>query len=110
MRTLLTSLLDDLDHLERRLNALSKETEAIAHSDDTIKRLLKIPGIGPPGATELVAARVRGPFRKAPDMAARLGLVPAEHSSGGKQNLLGFSKRGNGYVRRLLIHGARSCF
>ncbi len=53
MRTLLTSLLDDLDHLERRLNALSKETEAIAHSDNTIKCLLKIPGIGPPGATGL---------------------------------------------------------
>ncbi|ULB11340.1 transposase [Cereibacter azotoformans] len=48
-------------------------------------------------------------FRKARDMAAWLGLVPAEHSTGGRQRLLGISKRGNGYVRRLIIHGARSC-
>lgn len=43
-------------------------------------------------------------------VAAWLGLVPAEHSTGGKQTLLGISKRGNRYVRRLIIHGARSCF
>lgn len=49
-------------------------------------------------------------FRKARDLAAWLGLVPAEHSTGGKQTLLGISKRGNRYVRRLIIHGARSCF
>ena len=111
MRTLLTSLLDDLDHLEGRIAELSKEIEAIAHSHETIKRLLTIPGIGPLGATALVAAAGDGrQFKKARDMAAWLGLVPAEHSSGGKQNLLGISKRGNGYVRGLLIHGARSCF
>jgi len=111
MRSLLTSLLDDLARLERRIEELSKEIEAIAHSDETIKRLLTIPGIGPLGATALVAAAGDGrQFAKARDMAAWLGLVPAEHSSGGKQNLLGISKRGNGYVRRLLIHGARSCF
>lgn len=111
MRTLLTNLLDDLAHLEQRIEALSKEIEAIAHSDETVKRLLTIPGIGPLGATALVAAAGDGKqFRKARDMAAWLGLVPAEHSTGGKQKLLGISKRGNGYVRRLIIHGARSCF
>ena len=68
-------------------------------------------GIGPLGATALMAAAGNGlQFRKARDMAAWLGLVPAEHSTGGKQTLRGISKRGNGYVRRLLIHGARSCF
>jgi len=111
MRGLLTDLLDDLSHLERRIAALTKEIEAIAHSDETVRRLLTIPGIGALGATALVAAAGDGrQFRKARDMAAWLGLVPAEHSSGGKQTLLGISKRGNGYVRRLIIHGARSCF
>jgi len=48
-------------------------------------------------------------FKRARDVAAWLGLVPRQHSTGGKQILLGISKRGNGYLRRLLIHGARSC-
>lgn len=111
MRALLEDLLGDLDAIERRIATLTKEIEAVAHSDEAIKRLLTIPGIGVLGATALVAAAGDGrQFRKARDLAAWLGLVPAEHSSGGKQTLLGISKRGNGYVRRLLIHGARSCF
>ncbi len=111
MRELLTNLLDDLAQLEDQVGALTKQIEAIAHSDETVRRLLTIPGIGPLGATALIAAAGDGrQFRKARDMAAWLGLVPAEHSSGGKQTLLGISKRGNGYVRRLIIHGARSCF
>ena len=48
-------------------------------------------------------------FAKARDMAAWLGLVPRQHSTGGKTTLLGISKRGNRYLRRLLVHGARSC-
>lgn len=111
MRALLGDLLDDLGQIEQRVAALTKEIEAIAHSDDTVRRLLTIPGIGPLGATALVAAAGDGhQFRMARDLAAWLGLVPAEHSIGGKQRLLGISKRGNGYVRRLIIHGARSCF
>ncbi|CCW18087.1 Mobile element protein [Sphingobium indicum BiD32] len=50
-----------------------------------------------------------GSIRKASDLPAWLGLVPRQYSTGGRQTLLGISKRGNGYVRRLLIHGARSC-
>jgi transposase len=111
MRMLLTDLLQDLKHLEARIGALTSEIEAFAHRDETVRRLLSIPGIGPLGATALIAAAGDGrQFRKARDMAAWLGLVPAEHSTGGKQTLLGISKRGNGYVRRLIIHGARSCF
>ena len=86
-----------------------EEIEAIAHSDETVRRLLTIPGIGALGATALVAAAGDGrQFRKARDMAAWLGLVPAEHSSGGKQTLLGISKRGNAYLRRLFVQGARA--
>ncbi|MDB5657630.1 MAG: family transposase [Cypionkella sp.] len=111
MRVLLTDLLDDLAYIENRVKALTSTIEAIAKEDETISRLLTIPGIGALSATALVAAAGDGlQFRKARDMAAWLGLVPAEHSTGGKQTLLGISKRGNRYVRRLIIHGARSCF
>lgn len=78
--------------------------------DDVARRLLTVPGIGPLGASALLAAVGQGQqFRKARDMAAWLGLVPRQHSTGGKPTLMGISKRGNAYVRRLLIHGARSC-
>jgi transposase len=71
---------------------------------------MTIPGIGPLAATAMLAAIGDGrQFRRARDLAAWLGLVPREHSTGGKTTLLGISKRGNRYVRRLLIHGARSC-
>jgi transposase len=71
---------------------------------------MSIPGIGPVGATVLIAAAGHGQqFRKARDLAAWLGLVPQQYSTGGKSQLLGISKRGNRYLRRLLIHGARSC-
>ena len=71
---------------------------------------MTIPGIGPIGATALIAAVGDGhQFRKARDLAAWLGLVPRQNSTGAKTTLLGISKRGNAYIRRLLIHGARSC-
>ena len=71
---------------------------------------MSIPGIGPLGATALLAAIGDGrQFRKARDLAAWLGLVPRQNSTGGKTTLLGISKRGNPYLRRLIIHGARSC-
>lgn len=110
MRSLLSDLLEDLDSLERRIKAISKEIELLANQQDEARRLLTIPGIGPLGATALLAAAGSAKqFARARDMAAWLGLTPAEYSTGGKQVLLGISKRGNGYVRRLLIHGARSC-
>lgn len=110
MRALLSDLLDDLAHLERPIAQLTREIEAVAHQDETVRRLLSVPGIGPLGATALVAAAGDGKqFKKSRDMAAWLGLVPAQHSTGGNQILLSISKRGNGYVRRLIIHGTRSC-
>ncbi len=110
MRRLLTDLFDDLKRLEARIENITREIEALAASDDTARRLMTIPGIGPLGATALLAAAGNGQqFRRARDMAAWLGLVPRQHSTGGRPQLLGISKRGNHYVRRLLIHGARSC-
>lgn len=110
MRRLLRDLADDLTHLETRIKAISREIDALAARDDVARRLMTIPGIGALGATALVAAVGAGQqFTKARDLAAWLGLVPRQHSTGGKQTLLGISKRGNPYLRRLIIHGARSC-
>lgn len=107
MRALLEDLLGDLAYIEGRIKSVTAQVEACAREDDTVSRLMTIPGIGALGATALLAAAGDGrQFRRARDMAAWLGLVPAEHSTGGKQTLRGISKRGNKYVRRLIIHGA----
>lgn len=72
-------------------------------------RLREIPGVGAQTATALVAAiGDRQAFEKGRDVAAWLGLTPREHSTGGKQRLGGISKRGNRYIRMLLVHCARS--
>ena len=111
MRRLLGDLFADLQRLELRLQEVSREIEANAANDDAARRLMSIPGVGPLTATALLAALGEGlQFRRARDMAAWLGLTPKQHSTGGKTTLLGISKRGNGYVRRLMIHGARACF
>ena len=70
---------------------------------------MSIPGIGVLNATALVAAIGDGTtFARARDLGAWLGLVPRQHTTGGKPRLLGISKRGNKYLRTLLIHGARA--
>ena len=110
MRRLLTNLFDDLKQLELRIAEVSREIEAIAASNDRARRLMTVPGIGPLAATAIVAAAGDGrQFKRARDMAAWLGLVPREYSTGGKTTLMGISKRGNRYLRRLLVHGARAC-
>jgi len=74
-----------------------------------LQDLRQIPGIGPLVATAIVAAIGNGAaFRKGRDFASWLGLVPRQHSTGGKARLFGISKRGNCYLRKLLVHGARS--
>ena len=97
--------------IDEDINAVSKELEAIARSRDDCRRLLTIPGVGPLVATALVASVGNGRhFKRGRELAAWLGLVPREHSTGGKQRLLGISKRGSSYLRKLMIHGARSCY
>jgi transposase len=110
MRTVLKKLWDEFVLVDTRLAAVTRQVESIAQRLDAARRLMSIPGIGPLGATALLAAVGDGrQFRKARDLAAWLGLVPRQHSTGGKTTLLGISKRGNPYLRRLIIHGARSC-
>jgi transposase len=103
-------LREELRTLEERIDEISREIQDFAAKDDTARRLMTIPGIGPLGATAFLAAvgDVRR-FRRARDLGAWVDLVPRQHSTGGKTTLLGISKRGNSYLRRLLIHGARSC-
>ncbi|WP_421439644.1 IS110 family transposase [Agrobacterium tumefaciens] len=109
-RSVLRDLHDDFRRLEARIRQVSDDIEKIADTDERARRLMTIPGIGPLGATAILSA-IGDPtrFSKARDVAAWLGLVPRQYSTGGKQNLLGISKRGNNYLRRLIIHGARSC-
>jgi transposase len=110
IRWLLAELLEDLHRLEGRIAEITREIEALVSRDEVARRLMTIPGIGPLGSSALLAAVGQGrQFKKARDLSAWLGLVPRQYSTGGKPTLLGISKRGNGYVRRLLIHGARSC-
>lgn len=93
---------ESIEVLETKLNALGK------HSDD-VKRLMTIPGVGILTATALVASIGDiSEFRNGREFSAWLGLVPKQHSTGGKSKLLGISKRGDSYLRKLLIHGARS--
>ena len=107
---MLSELFEDVARVDQRINSVTRQIEALADREDKARRLMTIPGIGPLAATAILAAVGDGrQFRRARDLAAWLGLVPREHSTGGKTTLLGISKRGNRYVRKLLVHGARSC-
>jgi transposase len=95
--------------LDQRIAALTAEFVARAREDQAARRLATIPGFGALNATALVAAIGTGKtFRRARDLAAWLGLVPRQATTGGKPRLLGITKRGNTYLRTLLIHGARA--
>jgi transposase len=108
-RRLLTGLWDDLRVLDGRLVELDQEITTIAASDPVAKRLQQLRGVGPLIATALVATvGDASQFSNGRQMAASLGLTPKQNSSGGKERLLGISKRGDCYVRCVLIHGARS--
>ena len=109
MRALLWRLLEQLKALDRQAAELEAEILAWHKQNETSRRLAEIPGIGPLGASALVASigEVRH-FANGRQLAAWLGLVPRQHSSGGKALLLGISKRGDSYLRMLLIHGARA--
>jgi transposase len=109
MRNLLELLWSEWKILEQQLDGLNDDLERIASADDACQRLRQIPGIGPLISTAIVAAIGNGAaFHKGRDFAAWLGLVPKQHSTGGKARLLGISKRGNRYLRKILIHGARA--
>ena len=108
-RELLQGLWEDLCLLDRRMDDLDQQIKRIAQQNPVARRLQQMRGVGPLIATALVATVGDGQqYRKGRDMAASLGLTPRQHSSGGKDRLLGISKRGDAYLRCLLVHGARS--
>jgi transposase len=108
-RALLHGLWEDLIRLDERVTTLDADIALIAREDPMAKRLQQLRGVGPLIATALVASVGTGEqYGKGRQMAAALGLTPRQHSSGGKDRLLGISKRGDAYLRSLLIHGARS--
>ena len=95
--------------LDARIEALNGEFIELARNDAAARRLTSIPGVGVLNATALIAAvGDASSFAKARDLGAWLGLVPRQHTTGGKPRMLGITKRGNTYLRTLLIHGARA--
>ena len=108
-RLLLTGLRDDLVYLDERIKTEDKAIGTLANTHASARRLQQLRGVGPLVATALIAALGDGrQFRNGRQASAWVGLVPGQHSSGGKQTLLGISKRGDTYLRTLLIHGARA--
>jgi transposase len=108
-RRLLSGLWSDLLALEQRVKELDREIAEIAAADPVAQRLQQLRGVGPMISTALLATvGDASQFKNGRQMAASLGLTPKQNSSGGKERLLGISKRGDAYVRSLLVHGARS--
>jgi transposase len=109
IRRLIEDLRAEWRALDERIAGFDGEFVRMARDDDAVRRLTKIPGIGTINATALAAAvgNARA-FKRGRDMAAWLGLTPRQMTTGGKPRLLGISKRGNRYLRKNLIHGARA--
>ena len=108
-RRLLHRLGEHLKELDRQVRELDSQIQLWHREHEGSCRLAQVPGIGPITASALVASIGDAKsFENGRQLAAWLGLVPRQHSSGGKTVLLGISKRGDGYLRTLLVHGARS--
>ena len=108
-RVLLAQLKLELEQLTSRIEQMDRVIQQTAKENDACQRLTTIPGVGPVTATALIAAVGNASaFRKGRDLSAWIGMVPRECSTGGKQKLLGISKRGNKYLRTLFVQGARS--
>jgi transposase len=106
---LVTNLLDQLKSLSDFIEQIEKKIQQCCKANEDCMRLTTIPGVGPLTATALVASVADAKaFKNGRQMACWLGLVPRQHSSGGKNTLLGISKRGNTYLRTLMANGGRS--
>lgn len=109
LRRLIADMREEWRGIDRRISNFDHELAERARAEETTRRLMRIPGIGVLTATALVAAVGNArTFTRGRNLAAWLGLVPRQATTGGKPKLLGISKRGNAYLRTLLIHGART--
>jgi len=108
-RLLIERLLDHLKELDRQVGELEVQIQLWHRDNSASQKLAKIPGVGPITASAMAASigDARN-FKSGRQLAAWLGIVPRQHSTGGKSTLLGISKRGDTYLRTLLIHGARA--
>jgi transposase len=108
-RVLLAQLKIELEQLTARIEEMDRVMQKTARENEACQRLTEIPGVGPVIATALIGAVGNAStFGKGRKLAAWMGIVPGEYTTGGKQKLLGISKRGNKYLRTLFIQGARS--
>jgi transposase len=108
-RQVFASLFEQLQELETRIEALDAHLVAICRDHPASRRLATLPGVGPVIATALVASINDGrQFRNGRELAAWIGLVPRQHSTGGRTRLVGIGRQANHYLRRQMIHGARS--
>lgn len=108
-RRLLASRYQQLQEMDAYIDIYTKELQAFVRQDEACQRLQTVPGFGPIVASVFHSVVGNGAcYNRGRDVSASLGLVPKQHSSGGKTVLRGISKRGNNYLRGLLIHGARS--
>lgn len=106
---LIQRLLDEVLHLDAQIKQLERDIVLWHRSSESSKRLARIPGVGPLTASALLCSIGDiACFKNARQLPAWLGIVPRQHSSGGRNTLLGITKRGDCYLRTLLIHGARS--
>jgi transposase len=109
LRVLLTQLQLEMQYMHKQIEESDKLILRIAGELEACQRLVSIPGIGPTIATATIAAIGNGAaFKRGRGFAAWLGVVPGEHSTGGKQKLTGTSRRGNTYLRKLFVQGAHS--
>lgn len=108
-RVLLRRGYDQLVEMDGHIDFYTRQIEQHSRQDDRCQRLQALPGFGPIVASVFASQVGDGKaFKRGRDVSAALGLVPRQHSSGGKEVLLGISKKGDGYLRSLLVHGARS--
>ncbi len=110
LKATIPSLYNDLKQLDKQIDDYTKQMKKLGQQNEDARLLQSIDGIGPINATALLAKIGAGTeFKNGREVAANFGLVPRQNSSGQKQRLSGISKRGDRYVRTLLIHGARAC-
>jgi transposase len=109
MRDILFDLSEELNAIENRIQRYLQKINLHCTQDERVQRIMKVEGLGPISASAIVTAVGDAKqFNSGRDMAAWIGLVPTQHSSGGREKLGSISKRGDKYLRTLLIHGARS--
>jgi transposase len=109
LRSSMSDLLEELNHLQSKIDGHTGKIEKIAKEEERCKQIQTIEGIGPISATAIIAKIGNGSeFKKGRELSAFLGLVPRQSSSGNQKRLLGISKHGDRYIRQLLIHGGRS--